>query len=89
MRPREAYNGNAGHAQARLPDLCFDMHNFIAWAKRFLGREDGPSAVEYALVLALIVVACVVSITALGSRVTKSFKKQGMSTFVASIDDRA
>lgn len=51
------------------------MHTFLALARRFLRRDDGPSAVEYALVLALIVVVCVVSITALGSRVTKTFKK--------------
>ena len=33
----------------------------------FLKREDGPTAVEYAVMLALIIVVCIVSITALGS----------------------
>jgi pilus assembly protein Flp/PilA len=32
----------------------------------FLKREDGPTAVEYAVMLSLIVVVCLVAITALG-----------------------
>jgi pilus assembly protein Flp/PilA len=55
------------------------MRRFFMLSRRFLHSEDGLSAVEYALVLALIVVGCVVSITALGSRVTKTFKKQAKS----------
>src|SRR5262245_36538193 len=34
---------------------------------RFLKKEDGPTAVEYAVMLALIIVVCIVAITALGS----------------------
>jgi pilus assembly protein Flp/PilA len=34
---------------------------------RFLVAEDGPTAVEYAVMLALIVVVCIAAITTLGS----------------------
>jgi pilus assembly protein Flp/PilA len=39
----------------------------------FLKREDGPTAVEYAVMLALIIVVCLVAITALGSNANKTF----------------
>ncbi len=39
----------------------------------FLKREDGPTAVEYAVMLALIIVVCIVAITALGSNANKTF----------------
>ena len=38
-------------------------------AVAFLKREDGPTAVEYAVMLALIVVVCVAAITTLGMTV--------------------
>jgi pilus assembly protein Flp/PilA len=38
-----------------------------SWISEFLRREDGPTAVEYAVMLALIIVVCVASITLLGS----------------------
>ena len=39
-------------------------------AVQFLKREDGPTAVEYAVMLALIVVVCVVAITTIGQITT-------------------
>ena len=39
----------------------------------FLKREDGPTAVEYAVMLALIIVVCITAITALGSNANKTF----------------
>jgi pilus assembly protein Flp/PilA len=45
----------------------------------FLKREDGPTAVEYAVMLALIVVVCITSITALGSNANKTFTKASTS----------
>jgi pilus assembly protein Flp/PilA len=41
----------------------------------FLKREDGPTAVEYAVMLALIVVVCLVAISALGTNANKTFAK--------------
>jgi pilus assembly protein Flp/PilA len=39
----------------------------------FLKREDGPTAVEYAVMLALIIVVCLIAITALGTNANKTF----------------
>ena len=39
----------------------------------FLKREDGPTAVEYAVMLALIIVVCISAITALGSNANATF----------------
>jgi pilus assembly protein Flp/PilA len=39
----------------------------------FLASEDGPTAVEYAVMLALIVVACVVIIQNLGTSINSTF----------------
>jgi pilus assembly protein Flp/PilA len=40
---------------------------------RFLRSEDGPTAVEYAVMLALIIVVCLVAITALGTNANQTF----------------
>lgn len=40
---------------------------------RFLCSEDGPTAVEYAFMLALIIMACVVSIATLGTTTNDQF----------------
>jgi pilus assembly protein Flp/PilA len=39
----------------------------------FLKREDGPTAVEYAVMLALIIVVCISAITALGTNANATF----------------
>lgn len=41
--------------------------------KNFLKSEDGPTAVEYAVMLALIIVVCIGTVTALGAKVNTSF----------------
>jgi len=43
----------------------------------FLKREDGPTAVEYAVMLALIIVVCITAITALGTNANKTFSNVG------------
>ncbi len=43
----------------------------------FLKAEDGPTAVEYAVMLALIIVVCLVAITALGTAANKTFSAVG------------
>ena len=40
---------------------------------KFLASEDGPTAVEYAVMLALIVVACLTAISALGTATNATF----------------
>ena len=39
----------------------------------FLRNEDGPTAVEYAVMLALIIVVCIGTITALGNNANATF----------------
>ena len=39
----------------------------------FLQSEDGPTAVEYAVMLALIIVVCITAITALGTNTSNTF----------------
>ena len=39
----------------------------------FLKEEDGPTAVEYAVMLALIIVVCIAAITTLGSNANSTF----------------
>jgi pilus assembly protein Flp/PilA len=39
----------------------------------FLKCEDGPTAVEYAVMLALIIVVCIAAITALGTNANQTF----------------
>ena len=43
----------------------------------FLKREDGPTAVEYAVMLALIIVVCITAITTLGTNANKTFQTVG------------
>jgi len=41
--------------------------------KKFLVSEDGPTAVEYAVMLALIVVVCLTAIQAIGTNASTKF----------------
>ena len=43
----------------------------------FLRNEDGPTAVEYAVMLALIIVVCITAITTLGSNANNTFSYVG------------
>jgi len=43
----------------------------------FLKAEDGPTAVEYAVMLALIIVVCIAAITTLGSNANQTFSHVG------------
>jgi pilus assembly protein Flp/PilA len=49
------------------------MKNFASKINRFLKSEDGPTAVEYAVMLALIVVVCLGAITSIGSSASGTF----------------
>jgi len=46
-------------------------------AADFLRREDGPTAVEYAVMLALIVVVCLGSIAVLGRNSNNTYTSIG------------
>ena len=60
------------------------MRKFGQWAVEFLTKEDGPTAVEYAVMLALIVVVCITAITTLGTNANATFTKVGTAINVAS-----
>jgi pilus assembly protein Flp/PilA len=49
------------------------MKKFISNVQNFIESEDGPTAVEYAVMLALIIVVCLVSIGSLGTAVNSAF----------------
>jgi len=51
---------------------------------RFLKQEDGPTAVEYAVMLALIVVVCIGAVTTLGSNANKTFGHVGLNVAASS-----
>jgi pilus assembly protein Flp/PilA len=50
------------------------LGNFVV---DFLKREDGPTAVEYAVMLALIIVVCIGAITTLGTNAKTTFTSVG------------
>jgi pilus assembly protein Flp/PilA len=55
------------------------MTDLFARAVRFLREEDGPTAVEYAVMLALIVVVCIAAITTLGSNAAETFNNTSLN----------
>ena len=44
---------------------------------RFLASEDGPTAVEYAVMLALIIIVCLTAISNIGSNANTTFGRVG------------
>ncbi|MBI2803748.1 MAG: Flp family type IVb pilin [Planctomycetes bacterium] len=53
-------------------------------AVNFLQKEDGPTAVEYAVMLALIIVVCLAAITTLGQNANSTFGTVGTAVGSAS-----
>jgi pilus assembly protein Flp/PilA len=53
------------------------MRNLARSIVNFLANEDGPTAVEYAVMLALIIVVCIAAISALGSNASNTFEYVG------------
>ncbi|MBA4032347.1 MAG: Flp family type IVb pilin [Planctomyces sp.] len=42
--------------------------------KKFIVSEDGPTAVEYAVMLALIVIVCLTAVQAIGTNAAAKFQ---------------
>jgi pilus assembly protein Flp/PilA len=59
------------------------MRTFTHQLVNFLKSEDGPTAVEYAVMLALIVVVCIAAITTLGSNASNTFSNVALNTAAA------
>jgi pilus assembly protein Flp/PilA len=50
------------------------MKNLALKVQRFLVSEDGPTAVEYAVMLALIVIVCLTAIRSIGTNANVTFE---------------
>jgi len=49
------------------------MKSLAKKVQRFLVSEDGPTAVEYAVMLALIIIVCLTAIQNIGSNANQTF----------------
>jgi pilus assembly protein Flp/PilA len=53
------------------------MRQFAKNLVKFVQAEDGPTAVEYAVMLALIIVVCIAAVTTLGTKAQTTFTNVG------------
>ena len=60
------------------------MSKFLAGLKQFMKDESGPTAVEYAVMLALIIVVCITAVTTLGSKANSTFSNVALNAAVSS-----
>jgi pilus assembly protein Flp/PilA len=65
----------------RAPSLLFTglnretaMKSLALKVQRFLAADDGPTAVEYAVMLALIIIVCLIAIRTIGTTANTSFE---------------
>lgn len=64
--PARSTNGTSKRERTAMKDIMKSV-------KRFLVSEDGPTAVEYAVMLALIVIVCLTAIQAIGTNANTKF----------------
>jgi len=55
------------------------MSRYLNTVRKFLVSEDGPTAVEYAVMLALIIVVCLAAIGTIGTNANTTFTNVGTS----------
>lgn len=60
------------------------MRKLVQGMVEFVQREDGPTAVEYAVMLALIIVVCIAAISLLGKAAQNTFNSVGNTINTAS-----
>ncbi|MGA2617359.1 MAG: Flp family type IVb pilin [Thermoguttaceae bacterium] len=51
------------------------MKSLLTKLHRFIASEDGPTAVEYAVMLSLIVIVCLTAITSIGNNASTAFSR--------------
>jgi pilus assembly protein Flp/PilA len=68
--------GRSAWNKAGLEDT---MKKFVLNVKKFLKSEDGPTAVEYAVMLALIVIVCLTAISSIGTNANTQFQRVAQS----------
>jgi pilus assembly protein Flp/PilA len=56
------------------------MSRFLTKLQQFVLDESGPTAVEYAVMLALIIVVCITAVTTLGSNASSTFANVALNT---------
>jgi pilus assembly protein Flp/PilA len=49
------------------------MQRFIQRATRFVRSDDGPTAIEYAVMLGVIIAVCLVAINSVGTKTNTLF----------------
>jgi len=76
-RPGEPVPTSLGGFCVFCLERTTNMRKFGQHFVNFLKREDGPTAVEYAVMLALIIVVCLTAITTLGSNANSTFTSVG------------
>ena len=59
------------------------LSNLKRGVVKFLKAEDGPTAVEYAVMLALIIVVCIGTITMLGNNANATFSNVALNGTLA------
>ena len=55
------------------------LRRFVRQAVNFLQNEDGPTAVEYAVMLTLIIVVCISAIAVLGGGASSVFSNTSLN----------
>ena len=68
---REACSAGSDIQQEKMENT---MKSLAKKLQRFLVSEDGPTAVEYAVMLALIIIVCLTAITAIGQQAAATFQ---------------
>ena len=53
------------------------MRKFTRAVVNFINDESGPTAVEYAVMLSLIIVVCIAAVTTLGTNANNTFSYVG------------
>jgi len=59
------------------------MNYCLTKLSRFLADEDGPTAVEYAVLLALIIVVCIAAVTTLGNNANATYSNVALNGVLA------
>jgi len=60
------------------------LAQLVSGIRAFLREEDGPTAVEYAVMLALIIVVCLTAISFIGQQANNTFMVVGSSLATSS-----
>jgi pilus assembly protein Flp/PilA len=71
--PRDHFLMSRPDSPARVRKKDKKMKSLFDSVKTFLVSEDGPTAVEYAVMLALIIIVCLTAIKAVGTTASDRF----------------